>query len=194
MTAPAQPELRPGHVYRTRDLAKWSKNPSRLANRLVQQGELLPLQHGLFVHPKRSRFGDVPPNDHDLLDAFLDHDRFVFTGPDRWNALGLGSTAVFAAPLVYNRKRSGTFQFGGRPFVLRRVAFPDEPSAEWFVVDLLEHGSQAGVSRTEVARALARALARGTFDRARLREMAEQFGSMSTRALVDEAVSKANAL
>jgi hypothetical protein len=53
--------------------------------------------------------------------AFLDGGPFVFTSPERWNALGLGSTAVFAAPLVYNTKRSGAFELGGRRFVLRRV-------------------------------------------------------------------------
>jgi len=37
---------------------------------------------------------------------------------------GAGITALFAAPLVYNTKRSGTFELGGRKFVLRRVAFP----------------------------------------------------------------------
>src|SRR3990170_8802520 len=80
--------------------------------------------HGLFVHPRRGRFGVVPPSDEELLRAFLCGAPFVLTGPDRWNALGLGTTAVFAAPLVYNTKRSGTFELGGRRFVLRRVAFP----------------------------------------------------------------------
>ena len=45
--------------------------------------------------------------------AFLDGGRFVFTGPERWNALGLGTTALFATPLVYNTRRSGTFELGG---------------------------------------------------------------------------------
>ena len=39
--------------------------------------------------------------------TFLDGGPFVFTGAERWNALGLVSTAAFAAPLVYNTKRSG---------------------------------------------------------------------------------------
>lgn len=73
------------------------------------------------------------------MHGFLEGSPFVFTGSEHWNALGLGTTAVFAAPLVYNTKRSGTFQFGGRKFVLRRIAFPENPPPEWFVVDLLEH-------------------------------------------------------
>ena len=57
MTAPAHPQLEPGRVYRTRDLAAWSANAPRLAKRLVRDGALLPLANGLFAYPKRSRFG-----------------------------------------------------------------------------------------------------------------------------------------
>jgi len=188
MTAPTQPHLEPGRVYRTRDLAAWTTNPPRLAKRLVSGGALLPLAHGLFACPKYSRFGVVPPTDEELLRAFLDGAPFVFTGPDRWNALGLGSTALFAAPLVYNTKRSGTFELGGRKFVLRRVAFPESPPVEWFVIDLLENADQAATSRADVAMALARALSRNAFDRHQLREMARRYGTRATQALVEAAM------
>lgn len=185
MSSPAHPQLETGRVYRTRDLARWSANAPRLAKRLVAEGLLQPVAHGLFVHPRKGRFGHVPPDDAEVLRAFLDGGPFVVTGPERWNALGLGSTAMFAAPLVYNTKRSGRFVFGGRPFELRRVAFPEKPSPEWFVVDLLEHAEQAGASRKEIGRALASAVKRGRFARDRLREMAARFGTRATRALVD---------
>jgi len=116
--------------------------------------------------------------------AFLEGTPFVFTGSEHWNALGLGTTAVFAAPLVYNTKRSGAFHFGGRRFVLRRVAFPENPPPEWFVVDLLEHADQAGASRGDLSASLAQALARGTFSRERLLEMAKRYGTKATLALV----------
>ncbi|MCU0659689.1 MAG: hypothetical protein MUF64_31815 [Polyangiaceae bacterium] len=98
---------------------------------------------------------------------------FVFTGPERWNALGLGSTAVFAVPLVYNTRRSGRFELGGRTFLLRRVVFPLDPPVEWFVVDLLEHTEQARTSLADLTAGLRRALARGAFDPERLRAMAD---------------------
>lgn len=182
------PHLEPGRVYRTRDLASWSANPPRLARRLVGQGQLVPLAHGLFAHPRSSRFGAVPPLDEEIMRAFLDGGAFVFTGPERWNALGLGTTAAFAVPLVYNTKRSGSFTFGNRRFVLRRVAFPENPPSEWFVVDLLEHADQAAASPAEIAQVLTRALARGRFDRDRLREMANRYGSRATKALVEGAL------
>src|SRR5688500_1422314 len=127
MNAPATPHLTPGRVYRTRELARWSANAPRLAKRLVREGALRPLAHGLFVHPKKGRFGEVPPTDDELMRSFLDDTPFVFTGPDRWNALGLGSTSLFATALVYITKRSGTFELNGRRFALRRVQFPKKP-------------------------------------------------------------------
>lgn len=188
MTAAAQPTFEPGRVYRTRELTQWGANAPRLAQRLVRNGQLVQLAHGLFAAPKRSRFGEVPPTDEALLRAFLDGEPFVFTGPDRWNALGLGTTAVFATPLVYNTKRSGRFTFGGRQFLLRRVAFPQTPSPEWFVVDLFENAEQAAASREALRDALEAALHTGKFDRDQLASMATRYGSRRTQVLVKGAL------
>lgn len=187
------PSLKPGRVYRTRDFASFGTNSPRLAKRLVQKGQLVKLANGLFAVPQQSKFGEVPPSDTDLMKRFLGDSHFVFTGPDRWNSLRLGSTALFAAPLVYNKKRSGEFVFGGRKFELRRVAFPNKPSKEWFVVDLFENADAAGVSRAELANSLAQALERREFDSERLRKMALQFGTKATQALVLASLPKAPA-
>lgn len=191
MPAPARPELQPGRLYRTRDLLAWGSNAPRLAARLVEEGALVRLAHGLFLHPRRGKFGPAPPNDAELMRAFLDGAPFVFTGPSRWNALGLGTTALFALPLVYNTKRSGTFELGGRRFVLRRVAFPLDPPAEWFVVDLLENASAVGGSAPDLERRLASSLAAGAFDPETLLEQAARYGTRGTRALVGRAVAAA---
>jgi hypothetical protein len=172
-------------VYRTRDLARWSHNPTRLARRLVEQGALRSLRHGLYVRPRASRFGSVPPSDEDLLRALLGDAPFVFTGPPAWNALGLGATALHAATLVYNTKRSGTFRLGGRTFRLRRVAFPEQPPKEWFVVDLLQHAGEAGVSRRQVIEAVERALVARHLDATRLRAMTERYARKSVRSLLE---------
>jgi hypothetical protein len=186
--AAADPTLEPGRVYRTRELQTWSANAPRLAKRLVDRGALVPLAHGLFAHPRQSRFGPVPPRDEEIMRAFLNDGPFVFTGPERWNALGLGTTAAFAMPLVYNTQRSGTFTFGNRRFVLRRVSFPDHPTAEWFIIDLFEHADQAAASPQDLGAALGRALAHGRFDANRLLDLARRYGSRATSALVTEAV------
>ncbi|MEO8183308.1 MAG: hypothetical protein ABI895_31125 [Deltaproteobacteria bacterium] len=188
MTAPAQPTFEPGRVYRTRELGQWSANPPRLAQRLVRDGQLVQLAHGLFAAPRRSRFGAVPPTDEALLRAFLDGGPFVFTGPERWNALGLGTTAVFATPLVYNTKRSGLFNFGGRQFLLRRVAFPETPPTEWFVVDLFENAEQAAAAPEELRVALEVALHAGRFDRDQLAALSTRYGSRRTQTLMSAAL------
>ena len=130
----------------------------------------------------------MPPSEDELLRAFLKDTPFLVTGPERWNSLGLGSTAVFAVPLVYNRKRSGTFDLGGKRFMLRRVPFPTNPSPEWFAIDLFENLEKAGLSPREATRNLSNALARRSLNRERLLEMATTFGTHRTQASIRQAL------
>jgi len=188
MPAHAQ-HLDPGRVYRTAHLACWSANPTRLARSLEAEGVLQKLSHGLFHAPAQSRFGTVPPSDEALLHAFFDGTPYVVTGPPRWNALGLGGTQLFAHPLVYNTKRTGQVAIGGRTFLLRRVAFPVDPPAEWFVVDLLRNAEAVGLTREALERSVKRALTEGRFDAAVLAEMAGRFGRKAEQAVVRRATS-----
>lgn len=191
MPAPRKPELEPGRVYRTRELARWSANPTRLAHRLVRDAVLRPLAPGLYVHPKAGRFGTVPPTTEELLRGFLQDGAFVVTGPEKWNALGLGTTAVLPVTLVYNTKRSGEFELGNRRFLLRRVAFPAHPTAEWFAVDLLEHADMAGASRADLEAALARSVASHKLGREALLGAASRYGTRATKKLVERAIARA---
>jgi len=191
MSAAAQPELQPGRAYRTRDLRRWSANPTRLAKRLVRQGKLHQAAHGLFYAPIPSRFGPAPPDETALLHAFFGGSRFILSGPPRWNALGLGATVMFAATLVYNTRRSGEFTFDGRRYLLRRVVFPDSPSPEYFVVDLIQHRGMAGVSLADLEERLVATLKEGRWARERLARMAERFGTRATLALVERCLASA---
>lgn len=181
MSTPTAVQLQPGRVYRTRDLAPWTRNPPRLAKALVAKGLLTPLAHGLFVHPRASRFGPVPPTDSELMTAYLCGSPFVVTGSARWNSLGLGSTGVDVTTLVYNTKRSGEFKLGGRRYRLRRTAFPENPPPEWFVIDLLEHADEAGADSATLVTHLGRALEDGVFNPAVLTAMAARYGSKLTQ-------------
>lgn len=193
MTTEATPKLEPGRAYRTRELRSWSANPTRLARRLVRAGKLREAAHGLFYAPVESRFGKAPATEAEILRAFLRGERFVITGPPRWNALGLGSTSMFASTLAYNTKRSGEFTFDGRRFNLRRVLFPDNPPPEWFVVDLLQHHDMAGMSLSELEARLAGALRARRWEAERLTEMASKYGTKATQALVERCVAAAGA-
>ena len=191
MSKAAHPIIKPGRACRTRHLRRWSANPTRLAIRLVRDGRLRRAAHGLFYAPVASRFGVAPPPDTELLRAFLDDTAFVITGPARWNALGLGSTALFAATLVYNRKRTGEFTFDGRRFILRRVLFPDDPPPEWFVVDMVQHRDMAGVSQADLELRLVARVREGRWNRGRLRRMAGEYGTRATRAFIDHCIAGA---
>lgn len=180
------PNLQSGRVYRTADFARFDKNPTRLVGRLVRSGRLRPLRKGLYHAPETSAFGDVPPSEDELLRAFFRGRPFLRTGPSVWNRLGLGSTAVEAVPLVYNKTRSGTVEMGGRRFELRRVRFARRPDPEFFVIDLLENTDRAGVDFATLRRALSVALQSGRFHAERLRDRAGKYGSPTTQRFVHE--------
>ncbi len=193
MPAAAEPRLKPGRVYRTQDLLRWGRNATRLARRLERLKILLPLGHGLYFRPEASRFGPVPPEDADVVRGFLKRAPFLFTGPSRWNALGLGSSAVFSELLVYNTKRSGEVRLGNRRYRFRRVRFPRNPTPEWFAVDLLENHEMAGVGLKRLEEGLTRVLEAGKLRAGRLHEAAEKYGTRRTRAVVARALAAARA-
>jgi hypothetical protein len=184
VTTAAQPEFKPGRVYRTRELRRWSANPTRLAKRLVHEGKLRQAAHGLFYVPVPSRFGSAPPSETEILRAFFGGSLFIISGPPKWNILGLGATAMFASTLVYNTKRTGEFTFDGRRYLLRRVLFPENPPPEYFVVDLLQQHDMAGVSLAQLERGLVATLNNGRWNRNVLLEMADRYGTKATLALV----------
>ena len=190
MSHALQPRLAPGRAYRTRDLRRWSANPTRLARRLVREGRLREAAGGLFYAPVESRFGPAPAREEEIVRAFLGSSRFVITGPPRWNALGLGATAMFAATLAYNTRRSGEFTLDRRRFLLRRVLFPENPPPEWFVVDLLQHHKMAGASLGELEERLVATLRQGRWNRSRLRKMADAYGTKATLALVERCLAR----
>ncbi|MBI5479037.1 MAG: hypothetical protein HY906_09285 [Deltaproteobacteria bacterium] len=191
MSLAARPELEPGRAYRTRELRRFGANPARLARRLVREGKLQQAAHGLFYAPVRSRFGQAPPSEEEILRGFLGSSPFVITGPPKWNVLGLGSTAMFAATLAYNQKRTGEFNFDGRRFLLRRVYFPERPTPEWYVIDLLQHHDMAGVSIAALEDRLVASLRQGRWDRERLRETAARYGSRATLEMVERSLRQA---
>lgn len=188
MSTPMPADLTPGRVFRTRDLAAWSSNPTRLLKQWVDAGTCLRLKSGLYAIPKATEFGMAPPTSDDLLARFLDGDPFVVTGPPVWNALRLGGTQLFALPLVYNRKRSGVFRLGGRAFRLRRVRFPEPTCPEWFAIDLLENLGPMCLDAAEAEAHLTARLRDGAFSGERLRQMSEEFGTKATQALVRRAI------
>jgi hypothetical protein len=199
MPTASRPVLIPGRVYRTEDFSQHTAEPAALVRRLVRSGELVRVHRGLYAQLKQSKWGPVPPDSREIVRAFLRTDAFLFTGSNPWNALGLGSTAVFAVQLVYNARRAGRVALDGRRFDFRRVRFPVPQTAEWFAVDLIQNRRSAGVSADQLVPALARAIVARQFpggptlDLARLEEAAATYGTRETQALVRESIRLATA-
>ena len=123
--------------------------------------------------------------------AFLDGAPFVFTGPEQWNALGLGTTAVFATPLVYNGRRSGNVQ--SRRAALRPPPrrLPGPPDAR--VVcrrPSRERRGRGGIPGMIWAMRWRGHWRGDALDRQSLHEAARRYGTRRTQDVVERAVER----
>jgi hypothetical protein len=132
--------IHPGEVYRRSDLEYYSTAIDRHLAQLTEDGILVKVNHGLYYAPKKSKFGVVPPDDHQLVERFLKDDDFLLVSPNAYNALGLGLTQLYNTTWVYNHKRKGEFQLNGKTFELKlKSSFPKEITNEFLLVDLLNN-------------------------------------------------------
>ncbi len=183
--------LRRDVVYRTEYFAKYTRNPSRLATRLVRDGKLRRLRKGMFYVPgEKIGSVEVLPPDRALLRSFFRGRPYLYSGNVAWNSLGLGTTAVEAVALIYNTTRTGRLEIDGRRFDLRRVRFPRKPDPEFYVVDLLNNLERAMADAERVQLALERALANGRFDVANLVRRTAQYGSRTAREMLGQSLPR----
>jgi hypothetical protein len=177
--------LKPGNVYRREDVARWSNAPDRHLKQLVESGVLTKLRGGLYTYPKETAFGPAPANDATLVEAFLKDKRFLLASPNAYNGLGVGTTQLYDQTVVYNSKRHGEFQLGGRKFTFRmKPHFPKSLSREFLLVDLVNNLDGLAEAKSEV---LDRVKERATaFDGPRLRRAVRDYGSVRTRKFFDQ--------
>ena len=143
--------LHPGQVYRRADVEKWSNAVDRHLNQLQKEKALFKLSGGMYYCPKESPFGPVPPNDHNLVEAFLKDDRFLLTTSNAYNTLGVGTNRLNSGTVVYNHKRHGIVKLGSRTFrFVLRHHFPQDLSNEFLLVDLVDHVNQLAEDRERV--------------------------------------------
>ncbi|MDD7886733.1 DUF6088 family protein [Flavivirga sp. 57AJ16] len=132
--------LRRGSVYRRGDLEQWSNAVDRHLGELVQNGTLQKLSQGLYHYPKETPFGLAPPKEEALVRSFLKEDAFLLTSPNAYNALGVGTTQLYNKRVVYNHKRHGEFELGGRTFFFHvKPRFPKKLTSEFLLVDLVNN-------------------------------------------------------
>ncbi|MGZ3634217.1 MAG: hypothetical protein ACXU9U_03510 [Parachlamydiaceae bacterium] len=172
--------LHPGQVYRRADIEKWSNAVDRHLSQLQKEKTLFKLSGGMYYCSKESPFGPVPPNDRDLVKAFLKDDRFLLTTPNAYNSLGVGTTQLYNEIIVYNHKRHGIFKLGTRSFrFIVKHHFPSDLSEEFLLVDLVDHINQLAEDRDKIL-ALVKVKAQ-SMDQIRLRNAILNYGGVRAK-------------
>lgn len=172
--------LRAGKVYRREDLAKVSNAVDRHLSELVSGGELKRLAQGLYYVPKKSVFGLLPPDDQELVAAFLRDKDFLVFSPSSYNTLGLGTSQLYNKTLVYNHKRHGLFSFGNRQFDFRvKPRFPKKLTPEFLLVDAINNLDELAEDKNQVLQMAERKLP--SLDQAKLKRAVSLYGSVATQ-------------
>lgn len=175
--------LRPGRVYRRDDLIKWSTSVDRHLQELVETGTLKKLAQGLYHYPRKTVFGDAPPEEDELLKSFLKDDRFLVTTPNAYNKLGVGTTQLYNKRVVYNHKRHGEFQLGGRKFdFVQKYNFPKKVSPEFLVVDLVNSLDKLAEDKNAVLESVFEKLK--SMDVSKLKKSVTEYGNTRTQKIL----------
>ncbi|MEZ6196765.1 MAG: hypothetical protein R3F20_13735 [Planctomycetota bacterium] len=187
-TTELERQLKPGRVYRREDLELWSKSVDRELAQLVRSGRLRKLRHGLYCRPKTSVFGEVPPDDRALVRAFLKSEDFLLFSPNAYHALGLGTTQLANACVVYNMKRHGRIELAGRVFEFRRrPGYPHRMDPEFLAVEIFNNLDRLAEDRETVEARLKDRVR--SFDAGRLLRHARRFGKVRTRRFFEAALA-----
>jgi hypothetical protein len=177
-------QLSPGRVYRREELAKVTGAVDRNLSELVKSGTLEKVAPGLYYQPKTSRFGNLPPDDHQLVEAFLRDKHFLMFSPSAYNSVGIGTTQLYNSTLIYNHKRHGVFTLGNREFNFKvKPRFPKKLSAEFLFVDLLNNLNELAEDQDEVLRHARSRLPE--LNSARLGDAIQSYGSVATKKRIE---------
>jgi len=178
--------LRAGKVYRREQLESYSSSVDRELRGLVEAGTLKKLETGLYYVPKRTAFGEAPPDRKEVVKAFLKDNNFLVTSANNYNSLGVGTTQLHNSTVVYNRKRHEKLKLGGNYFEFRRPAqgFPKALSKEFLLVDLLNNLDTLPEDAANVRQQVKRRLQE--FDKTKLKLMVNKYGKIKTKKFFEE--------
>lgn len=174
--------LKRGKVYRRADLTAWSKSVDRHLEELVDEGTLQKVSPGVYYCPKTSVFGNVPPDENELVSTFLKDDRFLLVSPNSYNSLGVGTTQLYNKKVVYNYKRHGKFKLGNKEFEFqRKYDFPSKMTQEFLLVDLVNNIDQLAEDQDQV---LQKTLIKASqMPPLKLKQAVMKYGSIRTQKL-----------
>lgn len=172
--------LRRGHVYRRSDLEQWSNTVDRHLKQLVTEGTLQKMSQGLYYYPKETVFGAAPPEESALVRTFLKDDDFLITSPNAYNTLDVGTTQLYNRRVVYNHKRHGAFELGGRKFFFHmKPKFPKKLSLEFLLVDLVNNLDTLAEDKEAVLRKAKEKA--GKLDLVKLKRVVSSYGGVKAK-------------
>lgn len=175
--------LKEGRVYRRADMAQWSNAVDRHIAQLSKEGFLEKLSSGLYHVPKKTVFGEVPPDEEALVRTFLKDDDFLVTSSNAYNSLGVGTTQLYNKRIVYNHKRHGEYTLGGRTFFFHsKHRFPKKLTMEFLLVDLVNNLEKLAEDKNEV---LAKVVTKvKKMDAKKLQMSVKNYGTIKTKSLL----------
>lgn len=180
--------LKRGKVYRRDELAQWSNAIDRHIKELLDAQKLVKVSAGLYLYPKKTVFGKAPADDKSLVTAFLKDNRFIITSPNLYNTLGVGTTQLYNQTIVYNSKRHGKFEIGGRIYEFRRKSWlPSKLTQEFLLVDLVNNIDQLAEDKQKLLMCITEKTL--MLNSKKLRDIANCFGTVRTRKFFENLIN-----
>lgn len=175
--------LKQGGVYRRADLAQWSNAVDRHLTMLLHEGFVEKLSTGLYHVPKKTVFGTAPPDEEKLVRSFLKDDDFLMTSPNAYNSLGVGTTQLYNKRVVYNHKRHGEFQLGGRNYFFHaKHRFPKKLTQEFLLVDLVNNLDSLAEDKEELLKNVLEKAS--SMDVKQLKHSVANYGNIRTKSVL----------
>ncbi len=182
--------LRANHVYRRADFLDMTSNVDRNLEALVEEGCLRKLQNGLYVCPKMTDFGEALPDEQEILSKFLNDDHFVAYGLGQFNSLGLGTTQLYNRKIVFNRKRHGEMELGGRKYFFHKWReAPKQLTKEFLLVEMVNRLDELSENKESVLLKMSEKLSQ--FNVLKLRHAINHYGTISTQKKLNKLLAKA---
>jgi len=177
-----------GKLYSWSVLKEYSSSPSRDLKRLLDEGLLKKVGPGLYLCPRKSRFGAVPSTELQLVGEFLKTDDFLMFPTSLYNTLGLGLTQLKNETVVYNNKRHGMMYLSGREFHFKRPNnfFPDKLTKEFLLLDLMNNLKSVGESEVDLKEKVVHSVYAGEFNVDLLLSLANKYGKVGTRKFFNQ--------
>lgn len=136
--------MKVGVVYRRSDLKKWSNAVDRHVKELIESKSVQKLGPGIYYCSGITIPGKkAPPDESELIAAFLKDDRFLIITPMTYKGAGLPPTDLHGGRTVYNHKRHGKFTLGEVKYQFRvKPFFPidqKDVTKEFLLVDIVNN-------------------------------------------------------